>query len=305
MTDAKIMIVEDNTSDAAHLEECLKNLGYAVCAAVSCGRQALEKAADLCPDLALVNLKLKGEVTGPEVAEQIGSQFDIPVLYLTDEAEIDLLQRAQATNPFGYVLRPVDERQLHLNILTALSMHERESRHKETKGRLKRIINKYKDLTRLMKTVFNSIDEGVIAIDENKVPLFNNLSAQRMGGDHPLDKDIYKWIDKYGVYHPDGKTPFTVEESQFGLALSGKATDDVELYIRNALKPEGIYISLSGRPLRGRAGVLRGAVLVFRDITERMLTREAWIGHSRKGAWRSSIPFSTTSATPSPASPRE
>ena len=51
MTDAKIMIVEDNISDAAHLEECLKNLGYTVCAAVSSGRQALEKAADTHPDL--------------------------------------------------------------------------------------------------------------------------------------------------------------------------------------------------------------------------------------------------------------
>ncbi len=60
MTDAKIMIVEDNVSDAAHLEECLKNLGYTVCAAVSCGRQALEKASDTHPDLALVNLCLEG-----------------------------------------------------------------------------------------------------------------------------------------------------------------------------------------------------------------------------------------------------
>ena len=183
MTDTKIMIVEDNASGATHLEECLKNLGYMVCATVSCGHQAIKKAADTHPDLALVNLRLKGEITGPEVAEQIGNRFDVPVLYLTDEAEGDLLQQAQAANPFGYVLRPFEERQLHLNILTALSVHERESRHRETKSRLKRIINKYKDLTRLMKTVFNSMREGVVAFDENGVPLFNNLSAQWMDDD--------------------------------------------------------------------------------------------------------------------------
>ena len=275
MTDTKIMIVEDNASGATHLEECLKNLGYMVCATVSCGHQAIKKAADTHPALALVNLRLKGEVTGPEVAEQIGNRFDVPVLYLTDEAEGDLLQQAQAANPFGYVLRPFEERQLHLNILTALAMHERESRHRETKSRLKRIINKYRDITRLMKTVFNSMSEGVIAIDENSVPLFNNLSAQRMGGDHPLDQDIYKWIEKYGVYQPDRKTLFTVEESPLMLALKGKATDDVELFIRNALKPEGIYISVSGRPLWGRTGVSKGAILVFRDITnEKKLSME-------------------------------
>ena len=78
MIDAKIMIVEDNITDAAHLEECLKNLGYTVCAAVSCGRQAIEKAVDTHPDLALVNLCLEGEITGPEVAEQIGNRFDGP-----------------------------------------------------------------------------------------------------------------------------------------------------------------------------------------------------------------------------------
>ena len=127
MTDAKIMIVEDNISDAAHLEECLKNLGYTVCAAVSCGRRAIKKAADLHPDLVLINLCLEGEITGPEVAEQIGNQFDIPVLYLTDEAEGDLLQWSQAPNPFGYVLRPFEESQLHLNILTA-SLNAREGK---------------------------------------------------------------------------------------------------------------------------------------------------------------------------------
>ena len=147
MTGAKIMIVEDDASDAAHLEERLKNLGYTVCAAVSCGRHAIEKAADTHPDLSLINFCLKGEATGPEVAEQIGSRFDIPVVYLTDEAGEDLLQRAQATNPFGYVLKPFEERQLHLNILTALAMHERESRHRERQTRLKRIINKYKEFT--------------------------------------------------------------------------------------------------------------------------------------------------------------
>ena len=150
MTDAKILIVEKDEPGSAHLEECLKHLGYRVCAAVTCGRQAIEKAADLRPDLALVDLELEGEVSGLETGAQIGSRFDVPVMYLTDRAEGDLLQRAQATYPFGYVLRPFDERQLHLNIRTAFSMHERESGHKQTQTRLKRLVGKYKDLTRLL-----------------------------------------------------------------------------------------------------------------------------------------------------------
>ena len=268
MANAKILIVEDDKSSAAHLEECLKNLGYAVCAAVSCGREAIEKAEHTLPDLALVKLGLKGNLTGPETGKRIGSRFDVPVVYLTDEADGELLQRAQETNPFGYVLRPFEEQQLGLNIQTALYMQKRASRHKKTEIRLKRIINKYKDLTRLMKTIFNNMSEGVIAIDENRMPLFNNLSAQRIGGDHPLDKDTHKWIEKYGVFKPDGKTLFTVEGSPLMSALSGKTTEEVELFIRNALKPEGVHVSLRIKPLLGRAGVSKGFLIVFRDITK-------------------------------------
>ena len=264
MTDAKIMIVEDNASDAAHLEECLKNLGYTVCAAVSSGRQALEKAADTHPDLALVNLCLEGEITGPEVAEQI----DIPVLYLTDEAEGDLL--LQATYSFGYVMRPFEERQLHLNILTALSMHKRESKHKETEIRLKQTINKLEDVTHLMEAVFNSMNEGVVAVDENGTIMFYNSSAGRIAGDHPepIEADLYKWAERYGIFKPDGELFDSVDDNPLGIAMKGEITDEVEAFVRNEFKPEGVHIRVSSRPLLRETGVLKGAILVFRDITK-------------------------------------
>ena len=269
MTDVKILIVEKDESSAAHLAECLKDLGYSVCAAVSCGREAIEKVEHKRPDLALVDLGLAGEISGLETAEQIDSQFDVPVVYLTDGAEEDLLQRAQATNPFGYVLKPFEECQLHLNIRTAVSMHERESRHKETEIRLKRIIKKLKDFTRLMKTVFDSMSEGVIAVDENRKLVFHNSVARRFGEGLPVEGDIDKWADNYGVFQPDGKTLVPKEESPLTLALNGKAMDGFEVMVSNDKMPAGVHahISISGRPLRGKAGALHGAVLVFRDIT--------------------------------------
>ena len=270
MTDAKIMIVEDNASDAAHLEECLKNLGYTVCTVVSSGRQAIKKAADMHPDLALVNLCLEGEITGPEVAAQIGNQFDIPVLYLTDEAEGDLLLQAQATNSFGYVMRPFEARQLHLIIQTALAMHERESRHKETEIRLKQTINKLEDVTHLMEAVFNSMNEGVVAVDENGIIMFYNSSAGRIAGNHPepIEADLYKWAERYGIFKPDGELFDSVDDNPLGIAMKGGITDEVEAFVRNEFKPEGVYIRVSSRPLLRETGVLKGAILVFRDITK-------------------------------------
>ena len=78
LTDAKILIVVDDESGAAHLEACLKSLGYTVCAAVSSGRRALESAGAARPDLALVDLGLEGELTGPETGERIGSGSRFP-----------------------------------------------------------------------------------------------------------------------------------------------------------------------------------------------------------------------------------
>ena len=116
MTNANILIALDDASEAAGLAERLQALGYAVCGPVAGGQQALEQAAVVRPDLALIDLELAGEVGGLEVAEQFGGQ--LPVIYLTDGADATLVQRAAATQPFGYVLKPIDERQLHLSIQT-------------------------------------------------------------------------------------------------------------------------------------------------------------------------------------------
>ena len=92
MTNAKILIVQDEHSAPA-LDERLKDLGYTVCAAVSSKQQAIEEAQGARPDLALIDLELGEGLQGIEAAEQIGSRFDIPVIYLTDDAESHLLQR--------------------------------------------------------------------------------------------------------------------------------------------------------------------------------------------------------------------
>ncbi len=69
------------------MEERLRGLGYTACATVSSGWQAVETAAGMCPDVALIDLELEGDVSGIEVAEQLVGHFDVPVIYLTNDAE--------------------------------------------------------------------------------------------------------------------------------------------------------------------------------------------------------------------------
>ncbi len=267
MTNAKILIVDDDESGAAHVEECLKSLGYTVCVPVSSGCRAMESAEATRPDLALVDLGLEGELTGPETGERIGSRFEIPVVYLTDDADADLLRRAWATDPFGYVLRPFEVVQLHLNIQTAVSRHRRECRHRETRIRLNRTIDELKDLVQLMKTVFDSMGEAVLAVSRNGMPVVFNSNAQQMVGACELEEDIHKWADKYGVFQPDGETTVRKHGNPLRLAINGQATDNIELFIRNKQNPDGIHVNVSGRPLIGKTGVIKGGVVVARDVT--------------------------------------
>ena len=128
---ASILIVEDDQTVAADLEKCLVEMGYAVSALISEGHAAEETAGNVRPDIALVDLGLQGNLNGPQVGDRLRGGPGVPVVYLTDVAEGDLFDRAQATNQYGYVLKPFDARQLDLNIRAALCLYERESRNLE------------------------------------------------------------------------------------------------------------------------------------------------------------------------------
>ena len=102
MTGAKILIVQ-NQAEAARLQDRLRGLGHTACTPVSCGRRAVEIAAGERPDVALVDLDLAGEPSGIEVGERLAGQSGVPLIYLSGDLDEDLLRRADATQPFGYV----------------------------------------------------------------------------------------------------------------------------------------------------------------------------------------------------------
>ena len=94
-----------------------------------------------------------------------------------------------------------------------------------------------------MKTVFDSMSEGVVAVDENRKLVFHNSVARGFGGGLPLEQDIDKWAEKYGVFQSHGKALVSKEESPLELALNGKATDDFEVMVHNKKMPEGVHCS--------------------------------------------------------------
>jgi CheY-like chemotaxis protein len=126
MAEVQILVVEDNNIVVMELQDRLQSLGYAVTAVASSGEGAIKKAGETQPDLVLMDIRLKGEMDGVEAAEGIRTRFDIPVVYLTAYADENTLQRAKVMEPYGYILKPFDERELQAAIETTLHRHREE-----------------------------------------------------------------------------------------------------------------------------------------------------------------------------------
>jgi PAS domain S-box-containing protein len=128
MANARILVVEDDAIVAAHLERVLGQIGYAVAGLVATGEEAVEQAGASRPDVVLMDIRLRSEMTGIEAAQQIHSQLDLPVVYLTAYADEPLLQQAQVTEPYGYLAKPVRDKELHATLEMALYKHRTDRR---------------------------------------------------------------------------------------------------------------------------------------------------------------------------------
>jgi diguanylate cyclase (GGDEF)-like protein len=126
MGGSRILIVEDDGIIGRHIQNTLQKLGYQVLDVVFSGDTAIKISAEEHPDLVLMDINLEGELDGVDAAGQIYGRLGIPVVYLTAFADNDILQRAKITDPFGYILKPFEERSLHSTIEMALRKKESE-----------------------------------------------------------------------------------------------------------------------------------------------------------------------------------
>jgi PAS domain S-box-containing protein len=139
MTDFRIFIVEDEAIVANDLKETLKSLGYRVAGTAKSGEDALMKVADTKPELVLMDIHLAGAMDGIEAAGQIHARHGIPVIFLTAYADPALLERAKATEPYGYIVKPYEERGLDSTIKMALYKYGIDKKLKESEDRLRKL----------------------------------------------------------------------------------------------------------------------------------------------------------------------
>lgn len=259
MTEANILVVEDEAIVAKDLQNRLKKFGYAVPAIASSGQEAINKAVEIKPDLVLMDVRLKGQMDGIEAAEEIHKYLDIPIIYLTAYADENTLERAKITDPFGYLLKPFKERELQTNIAIALTKHRLEKQLKANE--------------KWLSTLLNSISDGVIASDIHQLVTFMNPVAEKLTG----------WQQEEA---------FGRNISEIFITVDAITRQPIENYLQKVIKSNHIKslsittiliakdgtetpIDDSASPIKNDQDEIIGAVLVFRNVTERQQAIEA------------------------------
>ncbi len=187
MNAEKILVVEDEWVVADQLCRNLKELGYTVCSTASTGEEAIRKVEADSPDLILMDIVLKGKMNGIEAADRINSKFNIPILYLTAYTNQEYIERAKQTNPFGYLVKPYNEKELYANIEMALHKHRVD---KEIKNYLEGLVMCY---TGTMKAISGAIElRGPYAPGHHRrVAEFSDAIAREMGLPDPSVEGLF------------------------------------------------------------------------------------------------------------------
>lgn len=120
MEKTNILVVEDENIVSKDIQYSLNKLGYNIIGAASTGEKAFELAATKNPDIILMDIMLKGDINGIQTAERIKRELQIPVIYLTAYADEATLAKAKITEPYGYILKPFKDIDLHTSIEMAL-----------------------------------------------------------------------------------------------------------------------------------------------------------------------------------------
>jgi len=258
MTKTTIFIVEDEAIVAADLGGKLQALGYEVVGTAATGEEAVAMVGALRPNLVVMDISLQGSMDGVAVAETVQVRYDAPVVYLTAHSDPATLERAKLTSPFGYILKPFDERELATQIELALYKYRAEQQLRQQREWL--------------RVTLTSIGDAVIATDGAGLVTFMNPVATSLTG----------WTSDEAAGQPVERI-FEVVDEQTGEALDRPVAQVLRGCRPVTLPRHAALVTRDGRrvpvedsaaPILDAAGRVIGAVLVFHDATDRRRAEE-------------------------------
>jgi len=258
MDRTKILIVEDDVLVAEDIRQSLQNSRYSVISVVNSGQEALTKIEESLPALILMDIVLKGKMNGIETTHRIRSQFDIPIIYITAYSGEEILQQIKSTQPYGYTIKPINEKELLIAIEIALNKYREK---KNIEKHLSESETKYNQL-------LENINDSIILFDEKNIINFVNDNFLELSGylqEEVLGQSIKEFLEEGYLDKYIKQVVKKKEEKNQLLELTLKRKDGKKIITRASL--ELIYEGTS----------FKGCVMVLTDITEHRRVEEELI----------------------------
>ena len=254
MTDIKIMIVEDESIIAKNIQIMINKLGYHVTSIESTGTGAIRKAKLAQPDLILMDIILKGKMDGIEASRRIRRNLDTAIVYLTAYADQETLKRAKLTEPFGYITKPFEIKELHSTIEMALYRHKMEKKCRENEERF--------------KILFEHAPDAYYLCDLKGTFIDGNRAAEMLIG--------YKKEELIGKSFLNLKLLSPAQILKAAKLLEKNATNKPtgpDEFVLNRKNGKQVHVEVRTHPvkIRGKIHILG----IARDITNRKLAEEA------------------------------
>jgi PAS domain S-box-containing protein len=250
---ARVIIADDERIVAADLRKRVMALGYTVLAVVGSGEDAVREALQHRPDLVLLDIGMEGAYDGIAAAAIIRKEIDIPVIFVTSYSDKETLRRAKEIGPFGYILKPFDERELATTVEMALFRHHMDQKLRRSEA--------------LYRTLIENTGEGIAFVDLDEKFTFANPTAETIFGVGP------------GALQNRCISDFTTPEVFAGIRAQTqeRKTGARSSYNIDIIRADGERRTLliTATPQFDDRGNLTGAFGIFRDITEKHKAEEA------------------------------
>jgi len=249
----RILVVEDEIIVVQDLQACLVRLGYKPVGWANSGEMAIQMVEEHKPDLVIMDIVLKGEMDGIDVASLVYSRFRIPTVFLTAHSDRATIEKTKGAHAFGYLLKPFGEKDVHACIEIALNKYRHEMLLEESRN--------------WFSQTLASIGDSIIATDEKENITFINPVAQKLTG----------WTEREALGQHASKI-LNMVNSETGQPVANPVSQALQegspcglpentvLVNRNN---EHIPIGDSASPIKDQNGHILGAVMIFQNITGR------------------------------------
>ena len=259
LTGRRVLIVEDEALIAAELNERLSKLGMVVVGSVDAAEQAVERAVASRPDIVLMDVRLRGKRDGIDAAEDIRRVIDVPVVFLTAHSDRATVERSKQAAPFGYILKPFQEREVAIAIDVALHRHMLERQLVESQRRF--------------VATLASIGDGVIATDLGGRVSFMNPVAEALTGWTFADAQGRGADEVFRIARGARDSP-PLDHLRQAVETRGAVREEGGDLVLTSRTGEAIAIDDCASPILDEGGVPTGAVVAFRDIRARIRTQQ-------------------------------